>query len=31
MVEDEYNVSTRPCSRTGVTCVALDFGGIIWL
>ena len=20
-----------PCSRTGVTCVASDFGGIIWL
>ena len=25
------SVSYRPCSRTGVTCVASDFGGIIWL
>ena len=24
-------VSYGPCSRTGVTCVASDFGGIIWL
>ena len=25
------SISYGPCSRTGVTCVASDFGGIIWL
>ena len=25
------SVSYGPCSRTGVTCVSSDFGGIIWL
>ena len=24
------SVSYGPCSRTGVTCVVSDFGGIIW-
>ena len=25
------SVSYGPCSRTGVTCVASDFGGIIYI